>query len=170
MRTAVLLPLQGHISSCRVFSLCLRIHVVDRDGVLQMPVERTVSSAPSKATGCCFHLLPATSVDRETAKSLALAWGRAQCPNYPVGYMTWSPQLLWKKSPLILRYQLNLLLPFMYPPSLLSFLHSIYFSPCFPLLIIYLVCTQTPSTYECLCAQMGFLGQSVYNFPQTLLF
>lgn len=27
-----------------------------------------------------------------------------------------------------------------------------------------------PLTYECLCAQMGFLGQSVYNFPQTLLF
>lgn len=58
MRTAVLLPLQGYISDFKVFSLCLRIHVVEREGVLQMPLERTVSSAPSNATGCCFHLLP----------------------------------------------------------------------------------------------------------------
>lgn len=27
-----------------------------------------------------------TTVDKETAKPLGLAWGRAQCPNYPVGY------------------------------------------------------------------------------------
>lgn len=112
-------------SLCRVTSpaagssLYLRSHVVGRGGVLQTPLERTVSSASSKAICCCFHLLPAPTTGKEKAESIAF---RAEpsvhfAHKLPLCHPSCSPQLLCKKSSLILPFQLNLLFP------LLSILH-----------------------------------------------